>query len=111
MMVHQLLSSSLSSPDAGTADATTNMTAMGCQQTPEEFRRFAFSSASTWFEAGRSARTSRKLYRRRIVSLHEKDPSKIRFLNQAVANLTRSNQTVTFASLQPFLDRYNESMS
>lgn len=62
---------------------------------------YHFSSSSAWHEA--SFEWAAKA---RVVTIHEKDPVRIRFLNEALADLGASHQNVTWKTMKPYLDHF-----
>lgn len=69
-----------------------------------ESKGFKFTSSSPWLEATRPRASSHA-----VVTMHEKDPEKLQLLNEAVAELVRLKQDVTWGTLKPFLDQFDSS--
>jgi hypothetical protein len=59
--------------------------------------RYTFTNGSPWFEVTVQNKDSR------FVMLHEKDPIKLKILNDAILNLTKWNETITWGALKPYL--------
>jgi hypothetical protein len=71
-------------------------------------RRIDFSSASAWHEASIPDDFKQKAM---VVSIHEKDPKRIRLLNTAIEDLVQSNRDVRWESLKPYLDNFTQNIT
>lgn len=69
---------------------------------------FKFTSMSVWTAVNSPLRRDRNF---RVVTMHEKDPDKLRCLNDAIVDMDRKGKHISFGLLKKYIDRYNAKLN
>jgi hypothetical protein len=69
-----------------------------------EMKGYKFTSASAWWES-----TLPKNQRHLVLTMHEKEPDRIRILNDAVHDLVNLNKEISWKALRPYIEEKTAS--